>query len=236
MKVPTISMTRRTRMLLSGVVLVLVLLAAIAYQAERVLARHVAVYAQAQRTFADTAFSPGASGNVARDESNRLLSVVLSSSAVQADRLAAAKQGIELLHTLETEIDLIADARDEAEVARAQLWRDRFLPVAVPWEKKLVALDALAERQASTIADIRGLSYAANYRAAQIFEHVAADGGALTPEYIRSLNSGLPELEKAFDRRSNLYVELEKIDSDIAHLLAELPGGPPLQTGSGTLE
>lgn len=226
----------RTRIIVSGIALALVFAAVIAYQAERVLAHHVATYARAQRTFADTAFSPGTSGNVARDESNRLLTVVLSSGAGNSERLAAATQGLALVHTLETEIDLIADARDDAEVARAALWRDRFLPVAIPWENKLVALDGLAERQAETIADIRGLSYAANYRAAQIFERIIADQGTLKPDYIRSLNSGLPELEKAFDRRSNLYMELEKIDSDLAHLLAELPGGPPLQTGGGTLE
>lgn len=207
-----------------GLALFVLLLIALAFVAAASrLGRDVASYDSARRTFSQTAFLPGATDNAAREAMNRSLGTVLSGTASDAERLAAATQGIALSQTLETEIDAIADARDEAEVARARLSHDRLLPASFFWERALGRIDALAERQAEIIADIRGLSYGANYRAAAIFERVAADGGTLAPAFVRSLNDDLPALEADFDRRANLYVALEKADSEITHALEALP-------------
>lgn len=215
--------THRRLITLGLAVLVLVLASAAVLTAASRLGRDVAAYDRARRNFSQTAFLPGASDNAAREAMNRSLVTALSDAASAPARLAAAQQGLALSRTLETEIDAIADARDAAEVARARLSHDRLLPTSLPWERTLGRIDDLAERQAAVIADIRGLSYGANYRTAKIFERIVADQGVLDAAFIVSLNADLPALESDFDRRANLYLQLEKADSEITHALGDMP-------------
>ncbi len=195
------------------------------YRSANELANDVGVFAASQRMFSESAFLPGAESNPSRESANRALAAVLSAGSTPSERLAQAQDGIVFLRLIEGEIDTIAVARDTADGARAQLSRDRLSLTALPWEGKLTALNTLALKQASIIADIRGLSYSANYHTTEIFKQIIADRGELRADYIAKLNSEIPEVEKDFNRRSNLYTDLQQVDSDIRHLLALLPGG-----------
>jgi hypothetical protein len=195
------------------------------YRSEAQLATDVSVYAASQRVFSEAAFLPGSSSNPDRDAANRALAAVLSGEGTPAERLAHAQDGLVFLKVLEGEIDAIATARDTAEGARTQLSNDRYSLTALPWEKRLVELNALAIKHASIIADIRGLSYSANYHSNEIFKQIVADIGELKPSFIAKLNSEIPEVEQDFNRRSNLYLDLQQVDSDIRHVLSGLPGG-----------
>jgi hypothetical protein len=73
----------------------------------------------------------------------------------------------------------------------------------------------LAHRRLNIIADIRGLSYRANHDTKTIFDRVLADRGALTSAHSASLDRLLPEVEEQFNRRSNLYLELDDVGSRI---------------------
>jgi hypothetical protein len=200
-------------------------LGVLGYRSESQLATDVSVYAASQRVFSEAAFLPGSSSNPDRDSANRALAAVLSGQGTPAERLAQAQDGLVFLKVLEGEIDAIATARDTAEGARSQLANDRFSLTALPWEKRLVELNALAIKQASIIADIRGLSYSANYHSSEIFKQIVEDKGELKPSFIAKLNSEIPEVEQDFNRRSNLYLDLQQVDSDMRRVLSGLPGG-----------
>jgi hypothetical protein len=81
----------------------------------------------------------------------------------------------------------------------------------------------LAQSQAAIIADIRGLSYRANFHTAQIFSRIVDDQGSLTDAHIAELNNLIPKVEDQFDQRSNLYSELERVGDRIQMALEELP-------------
>lgn len=190
----------------------------------RSLARDAAAFARAEHAYSQTAFLPGSSSNDERALLNRALSTALSNTVTPAARLAAAQTSDQLLHDIETEIDDIAHARDSAASARAALAAHRYSLAAVRYHSALGEVDALAAKQSSIIEDIRGLSYGANYHTGQIFQHIRSDQGVLTPAYVTLLNSEIPRMEEEFNKRSNLYVELESVDSQLSHALDALPG------------
>lgn len=206
-------------------VVVCVTLGAVLYRSSASLATDVGVFAASQKLFSESAFLPGAATNPTRDSANRALAAALSTTASPNQRLIAAKDGLVYTKILEGEIDAIATARDTTAGARSQLSNDRFSFSALPWERRISTLLTLADKQAQIIADIRGLSYSANYHTTEIFKQIVADDGALSPAYVAKLNSEIPQVEADFNNRSNLYLELQQVDSDIRHALAELPGG-----------
>lgn len=203
---------------------VVIVLGYFLYCSSSELSTDIGVYAASQEHFSETAFLPGAATNPARDAANRALAAVLSASASPGERLVAAKDGLVYTKILEGEIDAIATARDTASGARSQLSNDRFSLSALPWERRINDLLTLADEQARIIADIRGLSYSANYHTTEIFKQIVSDDGMLSSAYVAKLNSEIPQVESDFNRRSNLYQDLQAIDSKIRHLLAELPG------------
>lgn len=176
-------------------------------------------YAVAGDAHADAAFLVGTAENPIRSELDRVLADVLMRPMDDGERLALASHGKELLKTMETAIDAIGER--EAEVVRA-LDELESSPLAQSELTSVGHVVDLAHTRADLIADIRGLSYRANYHTAQIFERVIDEGGILTPAHIASLNEDLPQVEEQFDRRSNLYVELESVSADIRAALAAL--------------
>lgn len=195
------------------------------YRSSESLATDVGVFAASQKLFSEAAFLPGAATNPARDSANRALAAVLSENISADSRLEYAKDGLVFTKILEGEIDAIATARDTTAGARTQLSNDRFSLSALVWERRLTDLLTLADTQADIIADIRGLSYSANYHTSQIFQQIVDDNGALSRAYVAKLNSEIPQVESDFNKRSNLYLDLQKVNSDIRHALASLPGG-----------
>lgn len=219
----------RSLSLVAKIVIVLLLvIAAFAYLAlssSRSLARDVSAYAAAQRALSQATFLPGAANNPSRQALNGALTNVLTGTLSDADRLKASQDGLALLRELEDEIDRVADARVVADVAREQLRHDRLSIEGLPWQGALAQLDDLATQQLDIVADVRGLSYSANYHTSQIFEQVIQDQGALRSEFVTKLNSEIPQVESDFNKRSNLYAQLEAIDNRIDRILSTLPGG-----------
>lgn len=206
--------------------LALIILAGwLSYSAHGSLSSAVARYATAQKDLSQSTFLPGADDNEERSAANRALEEVLTGTLTDAERVKRSQDGLAVLKDLQKEIDSIGDARDAAEKARADLSTHELSIADVRYHNDLVALDALAKEQLSIAEDIRGLSYGATYYTTQIFDKVLATHGALSGDFVTTLNSEIPEVEKQFDKRSNLYVELEGVDSRISHILADLPGG-----------
>ncbi len=225
--------SRRLRYLFSGrrllftlpILALLLVLGWFAYRAHGTLSTAVSRYAAAQKDLSQSTFLPGADDNEERSAANRALEEVLTGTLSDDERVKRSQDGLALLRDLQKEVDAIGDARDAAEAARADLATHELSIADVRYHGDLVALDALAKQQISIAEDIRGLSYSAAYYTTQIFDKVLATHGALSGDFVTTLNSEIPEVEDQFDKRSNLYVELEGIDSKIAHILAELPGG-----------
>jgi len=74
---------------------------------------------------------------------------------------------------------------------------------------------ALAKRRSSMISDIRAYSYRADFEVGQIFDHITGDKGQLTDAYVTELNTDIPEMESKFDKRTNLYTDLQALASDM---------------------
>ncbi|MBP9668906.1 MAG: hypothetical protein KBE09_01315 [Candidatus Pacebacteria bacterium] len=176
-------------------------------------------YATLGEAHEDSAFLVGMSENPIRIELDHVLADVLMRPMTDDERYELSEQGRGLLKTLEVQIDAIGEKEGAAAEALASL---QSSPLALSELTSIGEVVQLGTRRADLIADIRGLSYRANYHTAQIFERIMKDGGALTEAHVAALNSDLPLVEEQFDRRSNLYVELEKVSLDIQKSLETL--------------
>lgn len=173
--------------------------------------------AQAHR---EAALLPGAPNNPIRQELNRELLLVLSPSLSASERLQHAQDGMRLLALAEQQIDEIGEAGAKVDTLVAKMQVESltgFAQGGMTWE-----MITLAKRRSAIIADIRGLSYRANFEAKKILDRVIVDDGQLTATHVTALNEAIPEMEEQFDRRSNLYAELEKIDAQMAEQSAAL--------------
>ena len=125
-----------------------------------------------------------------------------------------------LLEQSGKQIDAIGDAGDVSSTTALKLdsvSKDLTNLYMRPEASRVIAL---SRERGAMIADIRGLSYKTNYYVSRIFDRIEQDGGELTQEHIKELNSRLPELEAEFDRRSNLYTDLEGINYKIDALIS----------------
>ena len=155
------------------------------------------------------AFEPGASNNDARNELNKLLAAVLTGTLKPAQRVELSRHGKELLSGLEAEIDKIGVDKDKVDPTIPPLEADARAVGSLVSRAQMQELVTLAKKQSNAIADIRGLSYRANYQIAAILDRIIADGGVLSPAYITQLNSDLPDMEDQFNRRTSLYTDLQ---------------------------
>ncbi len=167
----------------------------------------------------DAAFLVGMAENPVRFELDRVLADVLMRPMEDAERRSLAVRGKELLKVLETQIDAIGVKEEESARALDVLSSS---PLALSDITNVGEVVRLGTIRAQLIADIRGLSYRANYHTAQIFDRILAEEGALSAEHVASLNDDLPQVEEQFDRRSNLYVELEGVSLDMRKSLEVL--------------
>ena len=155
------------------------------------------------------AFEPGAPNNDARNELNRILAGVLTGTLKPAQRVELAQRGKELLVGLELEVDKIGVDKDKVDPTIPLLEADAHAVGNLASRAQMQEIVTLAKKQSAAIGDIRGLSYRANYQIGAILDRVIADGGVLSAVYITQLNSNLPDMEEQFNRRTNLYKDLQ---------------------------
>jgi hypothetical protein len=179
-------------------------------------------YAALARENAAAAFLPGIADNPVRKELNQILTRLLTKAENAAKNRELAKRGLELLDESEIQIDAIGSTGEALAVALVKM--DLAANTATDLSSKgaMREIVALAERRAEIVGDIRGLSYRANFETGKIFQRILDEGGAVSDAHVRDLNAALPEIEEQFNKRAELYSELQNIDSRIADARAAL--------------
>ena len=172
-------------------------------------------------TYIAATFLPGADGNPVRNELNRMLGESLSDILSETERLERARRGLVLLDELERQIDAIGETKSSLDARLTALDEElAYIPSLLSGDRR--RLREHVERLYVIADDIRGLSYRANYHTSQIFDRIITDGGVLTVEHITFLNGQIPQIETQFDERTNLYAELESIESALGILYKDL--------------
>lgn len=192
------------------------------YASTQALAADARKYADAYKALSDAAFLPGAAANPVRSAANRALVEVLTGTLSPAERIERARDGQSLLKDIELEIDAIPDVRSTADTARERLVARQYTVGGLWHAKRLRDIGGLAAEQGVLVEDIRGLSYGANYHTDKIFSRVIADTGVLDSAFVATLNAEIPQVEEQFNRRSNLYADLQQVDYKMETLLVSL--------------
>jgi len=151
-----------------------------------------------------------------RRDLNRALAGALASEASADERIKFAEEGLALLVLADGNIDAIGEVGEDAMAAilTMEARSSAFGALhAAPKENRIIEF---AHRRHAIIADIRGLSYRANHHTREIFDRIIADNGILTQEHAAALDRLIPDVEEQFNRRSNLYGELENVREVIA--------------------
>jgi hypothetical protein len=168
------------------------------------------VYSAATDRYITAAFKPAVESNPIRAEVNTLLARVLQERLTPVERFDLANRGIAHLNDIEGQIDDIKDEGDLVAPLIDELERSAKHPGNIRYRSDMLAIVQLGRDRAKLIADVRGLSYRANFYAGEVFERIIDDQGNLTPEHVRHLNDLIPQLEEQFDARAALYDELER--------------------------
>jgi hypothetical protein len=172
-------------------------------------AQYAALAAQAD----NAAYIPGAQGNPVRVELDQTLTQVLDQSTPAAARLKLAGDGLGFLNEAESQIADISSTTAKVDVQVAKMQVDALS--AVSSSDKARAILALVKTRSSIISDIRAYSYRTDLEISQIFQHLIDAKGALTSAYIIQLNNEIPAVETEFNKRSNLYTDLQNIAQQI---------------------
>lgn len=181
-------------------------------------------YAEVAAKHDEVAAIPVLPDNPLRRDLNRALANVLSPEASESERLKSSEEGRALLVLAEGTIDAVGEVGEDAMAAILEMEARSGAFGLLNAAGTADSLIELAHRRHSIIADIRGLSYRANHHTKEIFDRIIADGGKLTPEHARALDRLLPDVEEQFNRRSNLYDELESVRGEIAGEFREFEG------------
>ena len=152
------------------------------------------------------AYVPGVPENQSRERLNIILASVLVRPLTSDERRSLAEEGLAALKEVEAQIDAIGEVGDRVQIALAYL-EDKGGGITAGDEAK--ELIAAAKEEFAIIADIRGLSYRANFHTAEIFNRILLDGGELTSAYSAALNAELPLVEEQFNTRAALYERLK---------------------------
>lgn len=217
--------TRMSRWQIALMAVCLIVVGAVAYSFHRSATGSVdryTVYATLAEKHEQAAYLVGAANNPVRQELNRVLSETLARSMSPSERLKLAMHGDELLKEAEGQIDAIGDLGVQVDTAIAQMQVGSLGDFASSDTAR--ELIVLAKKRSNIIADIRGLSYRANFETGKIFDRIIADEGKLTQEHVLALNDAIPDLEERFNKRSNLYSELQRTSSQIDNKSSDLGG------------
>lgn len=173
-------------------------------------------YAEHAARAENAALVPGVPNNPIRQQLNQTLSQVLASNISAASRLTLSQGGEQLLETSGKQIDNIGTLGQEmnVDIEKMDLVANSATDFSAKTEMRSIV--ALAQHKAEIIEDIRGLSYRANFETKQIFDRIIQEDGKLTNEHVSELNNELPDLEDQFNKRQNLYNELQAVDQQIS--------------------
>lgn len=177
-------------------------------------------YAEVAKQHDDAAYFPGTVDNPLRYELNQVLSEVLVGDITSERRLALAKEGLQKLNELESQIDTMGALVPSVESAIEYLEKTAGPLQGHQTSSDVASVVALARERLNIIADIRGLSYRANFHTEEIFKRVIDNNGSLTADHVSFLNNQIPLVEEQFDERSNLYTELQSVGFEIERLSA----------------
>ena len=179
-------------------------------------------YAELAQRGDTAAYVPGVQDNPIRQQLNSVLTEVLADTVSPTQRLGRAQEGLLLLAESEQQINSIGELSDQITVALARM--DLAAKNASDLTKKgtMRRIVSLAKDRLQIVQDIRGLSYRANFETEKIFTRIIEDGGSLTSSHITELNRQVPEVEAQFNRRSNLYRDLETVYRELSESYASL--------------
>lgn len=166
-------------------------------------------------------FYPSTENNEIRKELFTVLSRTLIGDISDEERLTSAKRGIELLRYAERDIDAMADLSPEVAARLSDVRATNSLFVSQKTRDMIRDVSEFGEKRKTLIEDIRGLSYKANFYTEEIFQRIIADNGALTREHTLFLNEQVPLVEEQFDKRSQLYKDLERTADQIAGVVSD---------------
>lgn len=209
--------SKRTKIILALSAVLLALIAGHVYLTYRFYAA-LDAYTLAGSGHDTAAYIPGASDNTTRRVLNRILSEILMRKLENSERIALAEEGLAALEVSEQEIDAIGSLGENVTKSLTTL-ESRMILFHASEKSEILAL---AQRRFDIAADIRGLSYLANHHIAQIFTRIIADGGEVTSLHTADLNRQIPEVEADYDKRANLYQELDSLSAGINKITRDL--------------
>lgn len=172
-------------------------------------------YAELSMRHEAAAYDPGTDSNEVRQELDRMLAIALTGDITPSDRLELSKDAVKLIDQMEEQIDLIGDKGVLVEQAIKNLEESNLEIDNDTLKGEAEKIIEMAQDRFDIISDIRGLSYSANSRTGEIFKRIIKDKGRLTDDHIIYLNQQIPKVEKQFDKRSNLYMELRNVGREI---------------------
>lgn len=173
-------------------------------------------YDTASDAHVGSAYVPGGGNNLARQKLNGILPRVLSENLAAEERLRLSEEALVSVGEIREEILTIGREGEKADAALLKLREASEKVGGFFARRKAGYIVLLAQDRVRTIQDIQEISSGINRQLEDIFRGVIADRGALTPERITALNTGLPEAEKQFDRLTEAYAKLEKIEKQIS--------------------
>lgn len=158
---------------------------------------------------------PGVGENVPRQKLNEILSRVLTAEMAPEERQKLSEDGLVLASELRVQIDAIGENGEKTGAALETLRKASKKVGGFSAKQKARSIVALAGERAQAIRDIEEISYGINTQLENIFHGITADRGALTPDRITALNQAIPEAEKQFDRLTEAYKKLDRIEKQI---------------------
>ena len=204
--------TRYVRKILGTLIVVSVIFGYVMYASNEFLHAY-ATYARLSKANVEAAYMPGAEQNPIRQHLNTILSQVLARPMSAKERLSFAREGLAVLKEGETQIDTIGDSGDKVQLSITYMEAKSKAPGALFLRSESDRILTLAKQELNINADIRGLSYRANFHTAEILNRIVLDQGELTAAYSEELDRQLPAVEEQFNKRTNLYKQLEAVNN-----------------------
>ena len=201
-------------------VLVLGLLAYLVHRSPSRFAASYTAYSVLAQKQQDAAFVPGAPNNPVRQQLSQFLTQILAKQTSAKERLKLATQGLSSLGDSEKQINEIGTTGEKVDSAIAKMQVDSLGDISSSDISRQIV--ALAKQRSSIISDIRGYSYRADFEIDKIFRRIIADGGKLTDAYVIELNDEVPAVEAQFNKRSDLYNQLQAVSGQIEEKSSQL--------------
>jgi len=215
-------MTKNKKILIASTSVLCAVFALYVFQSTSEVRKALETYTHLAKIHTDAAYVPGIPDNPVRQRLNSILSQVLARPMKPQERLALAHDGLVALKEAEGQIDAIGDAGEKVQNAISYLDEKSRAPGAFLQRKSVIEILALAKQEFNVVADIRGLSYRANFTTTEIFNRIVLDNGALTPAYTAELNKDIPDVEDQFNKRTALYDQLKSLTARLEKTISTM--------------